>query len=888
MFNQAEARKLDWHAVFEEENRYEKIGIPKECNNILKDLLTRLDEYNFEQLKEDVIGEIFESLIPETEKHKYGQYFTREDLVDFILGFVVHDTEGYYCDPACGSGTFLNRIYSRVKWLSTHKKKHMDILHQIWGIDIAKFPAELATINLFRQNISDYRNFPRVQVSDFFDVKPGQVFKFPPPTANPDRYHKIEEKIPQFDGMAGNFPFIRQEQIEKKVPDNKKKITKVISDDWYVEYPDVFKRINSKNVDLKLSGQADIYAYMFFHAAKFLKPDGRMGFITSNSYLDVGYGYELKKFFLKKFKVVAVVASWAEPWFDFASVNTIFTILERCDDPKERSENVVRFVKVKKKLQELIPYPDLDFDEHNRWNHIEKLVRKIELVQPSYDDFSSKDDDDFRIRYVKQNILNEQIEKEGKNAKWGKYLRAPDVYFEILEKAKNSLIPLNKTKDGLDIRFGIKTGINDFFYLEPTGKKAKRAGCINVQNKRGWVGDIEKDYLKPVITRTIEAQRIKINKRQLNKLLFMCNYSKSELKKMGHNGTLKYINWGEKEKNKQEIAWPHIPSVKDRKNWYGIEKDKSPLFLINRFIDKKFYFSYLPKSVEATDVFFVCYGKLGDSKLQLSFLNSSIFALFVELHARVNMGDGVLTFYGPDIKSTFILNSEKIESKYKNNIDKLFEKIKVRPIEAIEKDVKRKDRQAFDKAVLEAIGLDPKEYLPKIYKGLTELVSERLALPKMRKKISRAKMEYSFDLVKNQVEDEILPDGLREFPDSFISERVKYKQIPITGKPLKIKNHFFGRYEIIDEDGKKVYDAKGMDEANYIVCSYMPNIYIIMVPENEKIVIKAVTSYEKYIKEVFQKIVRRAYSGSQDHDTADRIAHEILRDNGYSGVFELG
>jgi len=149
-------------------------------------------------------------------------------------------------------------------------------------------------------------------------------------------------------------------------------------------------------------------------------------------------------------------------------------------------------------------------------------------------------------------------------------------------------------------------------------------------------------------------------------------------------------------------------------------------------------------------------------------------------------------------------------------------------------------------------------------------------------------MEYSFDLVKNQVEDEILPDGLREFPDSFISERVKYKQIPITGKPLKIKNHFFGRYEIIDEDGKKVYDAKGMDEANYIVCSYMPNIYIIMVPENEKIVIKAVTSYEKYIKEVFQKIVRRAYSGSQDHDTADRIAHEILRDNGYSGYFELG
>ena len=854
-----EARKLDWHAVFEEENRYEKIGIPQKCGFILKDLLKRLDEYNFGQLKEDVIGGIFESLIPKTEKHKYGQYFTREDLVDFILGFIVRSPDDYCCDPACGSGTFLNRIYSRIKWLSTNQKKHIDILPQIWGIDIARFPAELATINLFRQNISDYRNFPRVQVSDFFDVEPGHVFKFPPPKANLDRFFKTDEKIPQFDGMAGNFPFIRQEQIEKKVPDNKKKITKVISDDWYVEYPDVFKSINSNNVELKLSGQADIYAYLFFHAAKFLKQDGRMGFITSNSYLDVGYGYELKKFFLKKFKIVAVVASWAEPWFDFASVNTIFTILERCDDPKERSENTVRFVKVKKKLQELIPYPDLEFDENNRWNHIDKLVRKIELDPPPNDGVCSREDDDFRIRYVMQNILNEQIEKEGKHAKWGKYLRAPDVYFEILEKAKDYLLPLNHMKDGLDIRFGIKTGINDFFYLEPTGKKAKRTSCINVQNKCGWVGDIEKRFLKPVIKSPKEASKIIIDKKSLQFKIFMCNMSKTDLKRSGYRGTLNYINWGEQQRTKDKILWPKVSSVKSRKYWWSLG-DKAPYPILMQMVNNdRFVIFFNIKKAYVDHNLFELDINSKYSEIVAALLNSSFTAINREIVSRINLGDGATKTEGVDWANNIFIFNFKIFSKTKiNKILTAFSKIKERPILSIEKEVKRKDRQALDNAILEAIGLDPNEYSPKIYKGLTELVSERLALPKMRKKISKAKMEYSFDLVKNQVEDEILPDGLRIFPDSFIFERIKFKEIPISGKPMRISNHFFGRYEIIDEDGKKIYDAKGMDEANYIVCAYMPNVYIIKVPVNEKVIIKTITSYEKYIREIFQKLVRRA------------------------------
>jgi hypothetical protein len=159
----------------------------------------------------------------------------------------------------------------------------------------------------------------------------------------------VEVPVPLFDAVVGNFPFIRQELIEKQQKGYKAAIVKAIAEGWLEEYPDAFdlkptqRRELEKakeqglpltplfdKVELNLSGLADIYAYLFYHAARFARPDGgRLGIITSNAWLDVGYGYELQRFFLSRFKVVAVLESRCEPWFEDAAVNTVVTILER-------------------------------------------------------------------------------------------------------------------------------------------------------------------------------------------------------------------------------------------------------------------------------------------------------------------------------------------------------------------------------------------------------------------------------------------------------------------------------------------------------------------------------------------------------------------------------
>jgi hypothetical protein len=167
------------------------------------------------------------------------------------------------------------------------------------------------------------------------------------------------------------------------------------------------------------------------------------------------------------------VESRCEPWFEDSAVNTVFTILERCSDPKKREDHIVKFVKIKRRLKDLIPW-DLKLDAHRRHQGLDALTYRIERVGKEHikiqgtkvvntlKGLKTYEDEDFRIRYRRQGELLKELKREGKTVKWGRYLRAPDVYFEILEKAKDKLVPL---KEVAEVRFGIKTGINEFFYL---------------------------------------------------------------------------------------------------------------------------------------------------------------------------------------------------------------------------------------------------------------------------------------------------------------------------------------------------------------------------------------------------------------------------------------
>lgn len=94
-------------------------------------------------------------------------------MVDLILGFCMHHEDDKILDPSCGAGTFLVRAYNHKKLLN-QRMTHEKILDKLWGNDIAKFPATLATINLAINDLSVEKNYPNILQEDFFEIHIGE------------------------------------------------------------------------------------------------------------------------------------------------------------------------------------------------------------------------------------------------------------------------------------------------------------------------------------------------------------------------------------------------------------------------------------------------------------------------------------------------------------------------------------------------------------------------------------------------------------------------------------------------------------------------------------------------------------------------------------------
>jgi hypothetical protein len=96
-----QARQIDYQTVFEQDF-LDQIAMPISGVEPLAKLINDLNRFNFSQMPQDVVGQVFEELIPQEERHALGQYFTREELVDLINAFCVRTKDDKILDPTCG------------------------------------------------------------------------------------------------------------------------------------------------------------------------------------------------------------------------------------------------------------------------------------------------------------------------------------------------------------------------------------------------------------------------------------------------------------------------------------------------------------------------------------------------------------------------------------------------------------------------------------------------------------------------------------------------------------------------------------------------------------------------------------------------------------------
>ncbi|MEM2146365.1 MAG: hypothetical protein QW279_13460, partial [Candidatus Jordarchaeaceae archaeon] len=451
----------------------------------------------------------------------------------------------------------------------------------------------------------------------------------------------------------------------------------------YQAFPKFFGyKLGHDKVEHKLDAKSDLYIYFYFHGLSLLNEKGSFCFITSTSWLDVGYGEDLKQFFLDHFKIHAII------WYDVralekALVGTCITILEKEDESKEeRENNLVKFVRIKR------PMP------------VQEIARIISSAKEGFEN------ENIGITIKTQGEL---LPKD----KWGVFLKAPNIYFKILSDTRIILM-----SELAQVKYGIKTGFNDFFIL-------------NRDKLKIW--SIENEYLQPVVVSHKEIKSATLLTKDIQNYLLMVHKSRKELE--GTN-VLEYINYGEQmevstKRGTRGVSMKvkgiqNLRSVSSRRFWYDLGKRSLAPIIFPYLIWDSHTFVYNKAGALVTDNFHEIFPNSETQSRILAFLgilNSSITALMLELKGR-SYGGGVLKVQAYELETLPLLNPLKLSAAERRVIEEAFSKV-CEAQRKSDEELEQEARKELDDAVFDVLGLTEDERR-QVYEGLESLRRMRL------------------------------------------------------------------------------------------------------------------------------------------------------------------
>ena len=509
-----------------------------------------------------------------------------------------------------------------------------------------------------------------------------------------------------FDIVIGNPPYVRQEVIAPPTlresdytvsewRDLKKEYKDKLQLSVATTYPKFFDYKQATGKFRNLDAKSDLYVYFYLHGLSLLNPKGSFCFITSNSWLDVGYGKDLQEFLLKHSRVKVILDNQAKRSFAQADVNTIIALLSPPDDIRQWGfDKTARFVMFKVPFEDILSPVIFQEIEESTERMIRPEFRVCALRQRElYDEGLPTSDEEGRKRVSTAHY-------EGN--KWGgKYLRAPDIFFTILEKGKGKLVRLG---DIAEVRRGFTTGANEFFYLDD--EKIAEWG-------------IEGEFLKPVIFSLKELTCIEDDLSNLQKQVFKCHLSKNELR--GTNA-LEYIEWGEKQ------GFHKRPTCLSRSLWYSLAEGwkSAPYIFPAKVGERMLVLNNLKGVFEDKKLYGITPHDMGESWFFAALLNSTVVRFYMDLTCRQLTGAQAIADIDVQVVENILVPNPELLSVSREAFKNAYNQIKQRPIEQrIAKEVNMPDRRALDDVVFDVLGLTAGER-EAVYEAVVELVKRRL------------------------------------------------------------------------------------------------------------------------------------------------------------------
>jgi adenine-specific DNA-methyltransferase len=200
----------------------------------------------------DVLGSAYEQLLTGAERRNAGQFQTPFFAADLMAAWLLREPTRLLLDPGVGTGRLLFRSGIRA-----------DAPERMLGLDIDPIACSMASINLSFRGLAECS---QVRRADFL----------------------LDELVERPDALICNPPYSRHHSI-----------------------PAAAKLAIHSGLErrsgVRLSRLTALHALFLVRALEIVAPGGRIAFITPATWLDVGYGFDIKRHLLTHADVEGIV-----------------------------------------------------------------------------------------------------------------------------------------------------------------------------------------------------------------------------------------------------------------------------------------------------------------------------------------------------------------------------------------------------------------------------------------------------------------------------------------------------------------------------------------------------------------------------------------------------
>ena len=226
---------------------------------------------------------------------------------------------------------------------ATYREKEEKVeeppLSDIYGADINELALRMGATSLALMDHGEPHN---LQIGDFLELG-------------------LNDVDGEVDAVISNPPYSRHHELEE-------------------EYKSQVNSQAERELGRDVSALSPMYAYFYYHAAQFLKPGGRMSFITPSEFLETSYGESLKQFLVDEFDIKALVLfdRNATSKFDEAMTTSLVSFLEKPNGTEVNELTQIVRVDKDPSEEELLAAVSGDVEGETDWGFVD-AIRQNEL-----------------------------------------------------------------------------------------------------------------------------------------------------------------------------------------------------------------------------------------------------------------------------------------------------------------------------------------------------------------------------------------------------------------------------------------------------------------------------------------------------------------------------